>query len=85
MRFSTALDLQILKDMIGSDSQLSEYGETRVKFSDALDIFFSTVSPASFGNVFARPTWKSLNDQFKKLITDHRTAVPRNIKASGII
>lgn len=46
---------------------------------------FLSADPSRAFNSFYHETWKTLSDRFKKVFSDHRDAVRRNISASGII
>lgn len=83
MRFTGSLDLKLLKLVMVTDAHFSRHGEAKSKFSEALVVFIRNISPPLSNT--ARPTWNSINDRFKKLLSDHRTAVTRNLTASGII
>lgn len=74
----------LLKSVVATDAYLSGHGEKKNNFSEALNIFKST-TPANLFIGVSQPTWKSLNDRLQKLMAHNRTAVSRNISASGII
>ena len=84
MRFSISLDVILLKSVLSVDAHLSAHGETKANFEEVLKLFEAGAPNGMFNRV-SSPTWKSVNDRYKKLISDHRTAVKRNINASGII
>lgn len=84
MRFSTSWDVLLLKAVCGVDAHVPPYGQTQARFEEALAIFIGSVPEEGLLNVFP-PTWKTLNDRFKKVVADHRVAVTQNAVASGII
>lgn len=85
MRFSSSLDIQLLKAVISTDAHLSDHGEAKTKFTEALHIFKEGLTASISENGHALPSWKSLNDRFKKLNADHRIAMARNLTATSII
>lgn len=66
------------------DAHLAPHGATQARFEEALALFLSSAPSGGLQNVCA-PSWKTLNDRFKKVISDHRLAVRNNAAASGII
>ena len=84
IRFSTAWDILLLKAVVTADAHLAPHGEAQMRFQDALTHFVAAVPPATFETIQA-PSWKTLNDRFKKIVADHREAVKRNEAASGIL
>lgn len=84
IRFSITFNTMLLKSVVTTDAHLSRQGEIKENFTEALKCFIDTAPSAMFIGV-SKPTRKSLNGRFKKLILDHRTTVTRNLTASGII
>ena len=74
----------LLKAVISVDAHLAPHGATQRRYEEALALFVSSSSSGGLQNVCA-PTWKTLNDRFKKVVSDHRLAVRNNAVASGII
>ncbi|PXF49215.1 hypothetical protein BWQ96_01004 [Gracilariopsis chorda] len=84
IRFSAAWDLFLLKAISAVDAHTAPHGETQPRFEEALQIFLAAV-PESWLATVTATSWKTLNDRFKKIISEHRKAVNCNAVASGII
>lgn len=63
---------------------LARHGEAQNKFEEVLKQLLSQLSTETLLST-TTPTWKSLNDRFKKIITDHRTTRRVNETASGTV
>lgn len=61
--------------MICAYAHLATHSETKNKFLDALAIFMASVPANVLTGVMAL-NWKSTNDILKKLVSEHRIAVP---------
>lgn len=84
MRFSSTFDILLLKAVTAVDAHLAPHGESQKRFDEALGLFTASL-PAAALQGMCQPSWKTLNDRFKKIVADHRIAVKRNGAASGII
>ncbi|PXF39883.1 hypothetical protein BWQ96_10406 [Gracilariopsis chorda] len=84
MRFSSASDLLLLKPVTALDAHVAPHGRIQFRFEEAMDIFISSAPARAFNTVFTM-TWKTLIDQFKKILCEHRAATNKNAVSSGII
>ena len=84
IRFSSTWDILLLKAATAVDAHFAPHGEAQSRFEEALSPFKASLPNGSLDTVGA-PTWKTLNDRFKKILSDHREAVKANAAASGII
>lgn len=74
----------LLKAVCGVDGHVPPHGETQARFEKALPIFVASLPAGALAHIIP-PTWKTLNDRFKKVVADHRLAASRNAVASGIL
>ena len=70
--------------MTAVDAHLAPHGASQKRFEEALGRFTASIPNAALQRM-CQQSWKTLNDRFKKIISDHRIAVKRNAVASGII
>lgn len=84
IRFSKAWDVLLLKTILVEEAHLARHGEAQNRFEDVLKRFIPSI-PDDMWHTTTKPTWKSLNDRYKKIISDHRTATRANLAASGIV
>lgn len=84
IRFSTQWDTLLLKTVTSCDAHLAPHGDAQSRFQEALGHFIAAIPHTTF-EMIQMPTWKTLNDRFKKLVSDHRAAVRTNAAASGIV
>lgn len=66
------------------DAHVPPHVETQARFEKALPIFVASLPAGALVHIIP-PTWKTLNDRFKKAVADHRLAASRNAVASGIL
>lgn len=83
IRFDHDWDVLLLKSVVMCDGHIADHGKNQNKFEDALKMFLST-APKSKLDKLMHPTWKSLYERFKKLLSDHRAETRQNTAASGI-
>ena len=81
---STIWDFPVLKVVTAVDEHMEPHGEPQKRFEEAFNLFNPSADSDCFDTI-AVPTWKTLNDCFKKILSDHRDAVRKNAVASGII
>lgn len=84
LRFNSTWDIILLKSVVFNEAHIVRHGEAQQKFEDVLKQFIIEV-PNHHWLTTTKPTWKSLNDRFKKVVADHRTSRRANEAASGII
>ena len=73
----------LLKTFSATESHVAPFGDLQRRFEECLDLFLSRAPGASLDCV-ELSTWKTLNDSFKKVISDYRTLSKSNARASGI-
>lgn len=73
-----------LKAVIAHNWNLARHGEAQTLISESEKSFLLALA-SNIKDRVHKPTWKTLNDLFKKLVSDHRDASKRNSAASGII
>lgn len=78
------MDVALLKAVVMHDAHMSPHGEAQARLTQALNDFIDALPESSLRGTL-RPTWKTINDRFKKLVQDHREASQANRAASGII
>lgn len=84
LRFNNAWDIILLKLVVFGEAHLARHGECQNRFQIVLERFISQFSNEVWSATI-KPTWKSLNDRYKKVVADHRIARRANEAASGII
>lgn len=84
LRFNTTWDIILLKAVVFGEAHLAKHGESQHRFEEVLKKFTAQLADNIWVNT-TRPTWKSLNDRYKKIIADHRVARRQNESASGIV
>lgn len=84
MRFNPSWDNILLKSVVHADAHLARHGESQNRFEQVLKCFDDQV-PVEVWASTTKPTWKSLSDRFKKLISDHKVSRRINEGSSGII
>ena len=83
IRFNASWDLMLSKTVSATESHVAPFGDAQRRFEECLDHFLSSAPGGSLDCV-QLPTWKTLNDSFKKVISDHRTLSNSNARVSGI-
>lgn len=83
IKFNANMDLLLLKSVTMADAHVAPHGEAQTRFTNAVELFLSSLPSQTFNNI-QKPSWKTLNDRFKRIVQDHRDAVKRNVSASGI-
>lgn len=84
IQFPKLLDVMLLKAIIATDAHWLVHGQALEKILEALNIFKISATSTLFTGV-EQPTWKISNDRYKKIISDHCTAVTRNKIFNGIL
>lgn len=74
----------MLKAITAVGAHVAPHGECQNRFEEALAILKSSLPLTALNNVSV-PSWKTLNDRYKNIVSDHREAVKNNATASGII
>lgn len=77
------MKLFLLKDSLTTGEKLSAWGKLQEIFVKTHFMFKSAPKFKDLGRA-ARPSWKTLEDRFKKLVADRKTADRRHAQASGI-
>lgn len=84
MSFYPAWDVLLLKAVYTVDAHVPPQGEIQAQLEEEL-VLLQDHDPADApGQVFS-PTWKALNERFKKIVVYHRLAVRHNSVAYGNI
>ena len=83
IRFNASWDLILLKTVSAIESHVAPLGDTQRRFEECLDLFLSSAPGASLDGV-QLPTGKTLIENLRKFISDHRAPTKSNARASGI-
>ncbi|PXF49565.1 hypothetical protein BWQ96_00635 [Gracilariopsis chorda] len=84
IHFSAGCYVLLVKAIKALDAHIAPHDEAQARLEEALALFFSPTSSGGLA-VVCTPTWKTLSDRLKKVISSHRLAVGNNAVASGII
>ena len=70
-RFNETFELVHLPASLTTGAHVAQWGKSQALFEKVAEVFLSSSQfKASLSNLAVRPTWKSLNDRFKKLVAD---------------
>lgn len=83
IRFGTDLDVILLKSVIACDVHGSEHGTSQHKFKGALKLFIDPNPRGRLQDVTS-PTWKTVYERFKKVVSDNRASDRRDAIPSGV-
>lgn len=83
IRFGPDLDVILLKSVIACDAHVAEHGTSQQKFEEALTVFISSTPRGRLQNVTS-PTWKTIYERFKKVVSDYRASDRRDSIASRV-
>lgn len=84
LRFNNTWDVILLKSAVFGETHIARHGECKNRFDNVLERFIFQLSNEVW-ECITKTTWKSLNDWYKKVVTDHRVPRRANKMASGII
>lgn len=74
-------DIIFLKSVVSSWAHVAEHGTSQKKFEEKLHVFFINSLKNKLDSV-TPPTWKTIYERFKKVVSDHRTVVCKSQAAS---
>jgi hypothetical protein len=77
-RFNEELDVALLRACVQRDAHTARYGQTQRAFQDVLRTLESANLLGVGDEGWQRPSWKTLRDRFKHLISDHKAARVRS-------
>lgn len=77
-------DVTLLKAVIFCGVHLAKLGESQTRFEEVLQRLLEQLLGGQWV-ITAKPTWNFLNDQFKKIVADHRESRRKNEEESVIV
>lgn len=84
IKFTGSTDLLLLKVVMNADAHLFSYVEAKSRFTQAVDLFLASALLQTFHNT-KKPSWKTLQDRFKRIVWNQRDTMKRSQTASEII
>lgn len=83
IRFNTSLDILLLQSVMLAGAHIAKHGAMQKSFEDAC-LQFMKNAPRYLITEATKPSWKTVNDRFKKLVSERRAENNHNMTLSGI-